>query len=853
MPENGQNNGSLRWVLAMAWRDSRGQRRKLLLFTFCIVFGIGALVAIRSFRHNLEATIDVQARTLLGADLRLSTLSEYSDEMEEFIASLGGDTSREVRLRSMAFFPDKGQTRLVEIRAMDGVFPFYGEIETQPAKAEFRSSEKPLALVEDTLLVQFGIQPGDTVKLGEQEFKIAGGLLRIAGESEIRGIFAPRIYIDQRYLEQTHLIQRGSLTRYRVYFRFDGGLGEEREALIEKVEDTLLADNRVDADTVSDRKRRLGRTLNNLYNFFNLIGFVALLLGGLGVAGAVQVYLKDKLNTVAVLRCLGAPAWKAFAVYLIQIMAVGLLGSILGAILGISIQFLLPGILLSFLPFEVPIFISWHSVIISMLFGWVVTLLFAFIPLLSVRRITPLRALRASFENPHILRSDPAFWIVVGLIVILMLGFCFAQTSRFRYGAGFAGALFGSLIVLSSMAVFLRWALRRLFPKSWPYAWRLGLSNLYRPNNRTLFLVVTLGMGTFLIYTIYLTQGILLAQTEFHHGEDRPNAIFFDIQPDQIEGMEKIVKDSGSPLIETVPIVTMRIAEINGRTPSEIRSDPESHTDGWTLRWEYRSTFRSKLTETEEIVEGTFTPTTDGTEPIPISIELSIMDDLDVKLGDEIVFDVQGIPIATRIDSVRKVDWARLKPNFYMVFPTGILEEAPAFYALATRTPDRQAMATLQHKVVQTYPNISAIDLSLVLDTLTSILDKMAFVIRFMASFTVATGLMVLAGAIVTSRYQRIQESVLLCTLGASGGFIRRIMSVEYILLGAMAGLTGALLAVGATWALAHFMFEIPFHINWSAFPVTVLAMCGLTLITGLLNSRGIANHPPLAVLRSEG
>jgi len=837
----------------MAWRDSRGQRRMLLLFAVCIVFGIAALVAIRSFRENLKSTIEAQAQTLLGADLSLKSRQRFSDRMEGFIEDLGGEQSREVRFQSMAFFPGPGTTRLVQVRALDGRFPFYGGIKTDPEGAEFRGSGERLALVEDSLMAQFGVAPGDVVKIGAVTFRIAGRLLQISGENEMRGLFSPRVFIDRQYLAETGLIQRGSMTRYRAYIRYPEGLSVAEEERLERLKKGLFAEEGVRFDTVAEEKRDLGRNLENLYDFLNLVGFIALLLGGLGVAGGVQVYLKEKLNTVAILRCVGVRMRQIFAIYILQIAAVGFVGSFAGAGVGVCVQFFLPMVLSFFLPFSVDVFVSWSSVLLSVSFGFGVTVLFALIPLLSVRAITPLQALRASFEDLRPLRKDPGFWIVFAVIVALVLSFCLTQTSEVEYGLGFAGGLAGSLILLSGLSVGVRWLVKRYFPKNWPYPWRQGLSNLYRPNNRTLFLIVTLGMGTFLICTIYLVQGMLLRQVSLTTGGSRANVVFFDIQPDQVDGVVATVRRNRYPVQETVPIVTMRLAEINGRTARELREDRSSGVERWTLNWEYRSTFRSSLIDTESIIEGAFTPVWTGGEPIPISIEENIARDLNVHLGDAILFDVQGVPLAVKIDSIRKVDWARLRPNFYMLFPAGVLEDAPAFYALLTRVPDRRGMADLQQEMVKAFPNVSAIDLSIVLDTITAILSRIAFVIRFMASFTVATGIVVLAGAMVTSRYQRIRESVLLATLGATGSVIRRILTVEYLLLGFLGGIAGTLLALVASWALAYFLFEIPYSIDWAMVPTAVAAVCALTVATGWLNSRGIAGHPPLAVLREEG
>ena len=836
----------------MAWRDSRGHRRKLFLLTLCIVSGIAVLVAIQSLKVNMETAIDRQARTLLGADLALRSRQPFSENAESFIASLGGTQSRETRFHSMAYFVNQAQSRLVEVRAIEGHFPFYGNYETNPASVEFRAEVEPLALVEDTLLSQYGTQLGEVVRIGELDFRIVGRLLRVPYENEIRGIISPRIFIDQRYLEMTGLIKRGSLTRYRVYFQFSGGISEGFQARLKDAKEGLLAQEGIRMDTVERRKRRMGRAMLNLYDYLNLVGFIALLLGGLGVAGAVQVYLKEKHATVAILRCLGTRIRDAFSIYLFQILVAGLIGSLLGAALGITLQYLLPVVLRPFLPISMELFIPWWSVLTCILFGWGITLLFALVPLLSLRLVTPLQGLRSGFETSLSPLRDPATWIVASGICLLTIVFSIVQTSKLILGLVFPTVLGITLIVLYLLAVALRWSARRYLPRRSPYYCFLGLSNLYRPQNRTVFLVVTLGMGTLLVFTVYHMQAMLLQQAEFTNQAERPNMVLFDIQTNQVEAVQQLVREVDCPASDVVPIVTMRLGGVNGRSVAEIKNDPDSKIENWVLNWEYRTTFRDHLSDTEEIVAGAFVPTADESASISISLEQEIAKDLSVGVGDRLTLDLQGVPIEARIASIRKVDWAQLKPNFYIVFPAGVLEEAPAFYALVTRVPDRNTVVDLQRRLHQEHSNVVAIDLSLVLDTLTAIFDRVAFVTRFMASFTVLTGLVVLATSVITSRHRRLQESALLSALGASSSLVRKILGVEFLLIGALSAIVGMILSIAVAWGLAQFVFEIPYSVAWGAIPWMAAAAALLTLATGLANSRGIANHPPLAVLRQE-
>lgn len=844
-----------RWAARMAWRDSRGQRRKLSLFVLSIVAGIAALVAINSFRDNLDGAIDAQARELLGADLRLSASRPFSERMESFIAETGDAQARETRFRSMAFFPEQEQARLVQVRALSGGFPFYGDYETTPAGVRVQEIDEPVALIDAGLMRQYQLEVGDPVSLGTQTFRIAGQLDAIAGEAEVGGVFAPRVIISRAFLEGTGLVEYGSVAFHIAFFRFEGGLPEAWGERLKELEAGLFAEERIRVQTVESRQEQLARVLGNLYRFLGLVGFVALLLGGIGVAGAVQVYLQEKLGTVAVLRCLGARAGEAFRLYLLQILVAGFTGAVLGVVLGVAVQFLLPVVMGPFLPVEVPIFLSWPSIGLSLLYGWAVAVLFAFVPLLGVRRVSPLSALRAGVEPLHRRRKDPWFWVVVTLLLALGLGFCLLQTRDVVLGLGFAGGLAASLAVLWLVASATLWTLRRLNPNRGSYAARLGLTNLYRPNNRTRFLIVTLGMGAFLINTLFLTRNLLLEQVEVSFAQGDPNLVLVDVQPDQLAGVEELLTTEGYPVADVVPVVTMRPLAIKGRAVEEIRNDPDRVADRWTLTWEFRVTYRDALLPNEEIIAGAWTGhhPPESTDPVPISLAENLLEDFGVGVGDTITWDVQGVPIETVIGSVRAVDWEFSRLNFGIVWPTGLLEEAPAFIAVLTRAPDRAATAGLQQKLVQRFPNVSAVDLSLLFESLTSILTRVAFVLQFMAAFTIATGLIVLAGSVIMSRYQRVRESVLLRTLGASGAFIRRVMSVEYALLGVLAAAVGIALSVAGAWALAHFAFDLPFSVGPLATVGSLAAMAILTLLTGLINSRGIASHPPLVILRDEG
>ncbi len=841
----------MNFVLKMAWRDSRASRRRLLLFSLSIVLGIAALVAVGSLMDNLQRAIDEQAKGLLGADLAVQSRSALTPEAEQFLNELGGEQAREVMFASMIVFPTSNdQTRLVSLRALDGAYPFYGDFLTDPADAPARlAAGGRVAVLEATLMAQFGLKPGDPVRIGETTFTVAGSLLSIPGESAAIAQLSPRVYFPLSELPATGLIGPGSLVRYKSYFKFAPEI--DVEALVRDLRGRFR-ELRLGFDTVEERKRDLGRALENVYAFMSLVGFISLFLGAIGVASAIHVHVRQKIPTVAVLRCLGCSARQAFAVYLVQGLGIGICGAILGAAVGLGVQLILPSFLEGLLPFAVEFAVSWAAVGQGMVAGLIICLLFTLLPLLPVRRVSPLVAIRSSFaENTS--GPDPARWTVYALIVGAVTVFALAQTRRWEHGVGFVVMLALSFGVLAGLAKVVAWTARRYFPKRAPYVWRQGVANLHRPNNRTVLLLLALGLGTFLIVTLALTRATLVAQIENTGGGDRPNLLFFDIQDDQIEPLTAILAAEGAPVKASAPIVTMRVRSLKGRPVEEVLRDNVNRIPQWTLRREYRSTYRSELGASETLVAGEFIGTVPaGTEVVPVSMEKGLADDMQLALGDELEFDVQGVPVKARLTSVREVEWRRMEPNFFVVFPAGVLEGAPKFFVAATRVDDAGHSARIQRAVVRELPSVSAIDLTLILQTLDGVFAKVQLVVQIMAFFTVFTGVIVLAGAVLSGRFQRLRETVLLRTLGANRRQLVRIQLVEYAILGLLAAVVGCGLALVANWLLSAFVFETAGVFAPATLAFAVAAVMTITLLTGLLANRGVADHPPLEILRQE-
>lgn len=841
----------MKWLLLMAWRDSRRSRRKLLLFSMSIVLGIAAMVAIGSFGKNLEQAVEQQTKALLGADLMVQSRDDFNERQRAALDGLGDAQSEQTLFSSMVLFPKTQGTRLGQIVGLRGDFPYYGSVETQPADAWAKYKRGEGALVEATLLHQFGAQVGDTVKIGELTVPVVGALLKVPGDNEMFASLAPRVFLRMEKLSETKLLGETSLARYRRFIRFPSEAALQTALKVLRDYGEKGEPLGVRLDTVEERKADLGDAMTNLYRFLNLVGFIALLLGAIGIASAIQVHVRQRLDSVAILRCLGTTASQAFTIYLLQGAALGLAGVVAGAGLGILLQQFLPLAFKDLIPIEVKFALDWIAVARAAGLGFGICMLFALLPLLQVRNVSPLAVFRRDLEPPS--RRDPWLWFVYLAIAAGVVGFAISQSKDWRMGVGLAAGLGGALLLLLGVARAVIWSVRRVTRASWPFVWRQGLASLHRPNNRTLLLMVSLGLGTFLILTLYLVQYSLVRQLQPDASGDRPNALLFDVQADQRDGVAAVLTNKNLLVLDSSPVVTMRIKSVKGVAASELIKGRQK-SDRWAFRREYRSTYRDHLASTEELISGAWIKTSSSTNAvIPISLEQGIAKELAVGLGDEIVFDIQGIPMKTRVASLRRVDWRRLQANFFVVFPTGVLEDAPGFFIITTRVRDSEESAALQRAVVQRYPNVSTIDFTLVLRVVEGIVGKISYAIQFMALFTVFTGVILLITAVLNTRFQRLRESILLRTLGASSGQLQKIQMIEFLMLGVLASATGILLAVGAQWLLTKFVFKVGFSLPVAHLLLAVVINSALTVVIGLTAGRSVVKRPPLEILRAEG
>ena len=831
--------------------------RRIGGYAASVALGVAALVAVHSFSGDVIRSIREESQLLLGADLRLTSNAAISDSVgaiADSVVAEGGRLSRVTGLVSMVYAPGSGATRLTQVRGVEGGFPLYGRVETAPPGIWSRLGEPGIAIVDEAIPIQLGVGAGDTLQVGSSSFVILGTVRGLPTDIGFQSAIGPRVFVARSDLAASGLLEFGSVARHHIYLRMPAGEDPE------DVEDRhwrFFRNQAVTSVTAQDQARRLTRGMRVLAWFLRVVGLTALLLGGIGAASAIHVYVKEKTASVAVLRCIGARERSVFNAYLLQALALGLVGSVAGVAGGIGLQRLLPLLITDVLPVAVEARVDSTAVVAGLVTGMAAAALFALLPLLRIRGIAPLQALRADFEPEATAKSRLdrvfAFGALVGGMLLLSLW----QAPEPEHGLGFAGGLSAALLLLYGTAVALTRLTRRYFPARASYAIRQGVANLFRPQNQTAAVMLALGLGSFLITTVLVVEASLDRALSTDAGEDRPNLLFFDVQPDQRDGVTGLVAEAGGGPVDLTAVVPARISSVNGRPAAEILRD---RSDGGPARWAvrrlYRNTSRAELSDTEELVAGRWwgddaaRGDNGDAPPDGLSLDAGLADDLRVGIGDRITWDVQGVPVTTTVENLRRVDWERFDINFLAVAEPGVFDQAPRSYLGLARIVDPQARARMQRNLVLSLPNVSVLDLALVQEALDTILGRVGGAIRFLALFIALAGVVVLVGSLSTSRYQRMRESALLKTLGARRSLVRQVLLAEYTSLGVLAGLTGALLGVCSAWALVELFFELDFQLPLGRVAAVWLVVVALTVVTGFANSRGVLRRTPLETLR---
>ena len=770
---------------------------------------------------------------------------------------------------SMALVQRSGLTRLAQIQAVTPGYPFYGDIITAPAGEWAHLQEGRVALVDPSLLISLNAHVGDTLALGFARFIIAGTLVSVPGDVGVSTTIGPRVYIPARFLDETSLLLFGSRSDHKTLLKLPPALPPSK--FIFRFKERLEKDH-VRYRTAAETEFNLTQAIDQLRDFLSVIGLVALLLGGIGVASGVNAFVMRKIDTVAILRCLGATSRQVLTIYLLQAVVMGFLGAAIGAVIGVGLQLGLPHVLADFLPVDVTVTIEPRALLTGLLVGVWVSLVFALKPLIALRNVSPLQTLRRESDAAALRGAsfDPMRVLVALVIALSVAALGIARAETPLQGLGFAAAIAGAVALLYGAAALLSASARKVVRPSWPFVLRQGVASLYRPGNQTRAVVLALGFGVFLMSTVYQVQDNLLRTVSVKLDASKANVLFFDVQDDQGAPLDSMIRANGYTIAQRTPIVPMKIVAINslvgdqllaggGARPDTLaESRPRSapgqrrpRRERWVLRREFRSTYRDSLMPSEKLSAGRFPTGGSRRDQLPeVSLDAEVAKSLQVGIHDTITWDVQGVRVTTRVTSLRDVNWTRFEPNFFAVFERRALEKAPKQFVILADVRGAGAVARLQRDVVTKFPNVASLDLTLVQQTIGRVLDKVTTAIRFMAALSLALGIPVLFSAVSATRRERLREGVLLKVLGATRRQVGRVMLAEYLLLGSLGSLAGVVLSVGGAWGLMHFIFKQPFVPALLPASLVALLMIAIAVSIGMLTGREVFRETPMAALR---
>jgi putative ABC transport system permease protein len=863
------------FIFRMAFRELRASWARLLFFFICVAIGVGSIVTLRSIIQNVRTALAGEARAIIAADVLIQTNRPWTPEVEADLEARLADPAVLERAESVETAtmvrPEQGSTvaRMVELRGVEPSFPFYGALTLeggQPYSHELLRGRG--ALIRPELLSQLGIAVGDRIVIGGFPFTVRGVIEQEPGRRVGGFSFGSRVFVDLADLRDTGLLVFGSRATYQVLLRV-------REDAVNRLTRDIrigYSDRFVTARSYLSTEDRMGEDLQRAEDFLSLVGFVIVVLGGIGVWSVTRVFVRQKLRSVAILKCLGASARQVLSTYTLQVALLALTGSLLGVGLAVLAMAALPESLTAALG-DITYRVTWSAAGQGLLVGLLVSLLFALVPLLEIRSVKPLLLLRgldvsvspsgqpAGQAGGLITRLRAgvagairgADWLQVGagvLTAAALVAVATWQAGSLRAGAvvtvGFAAV---AIVLYAAAWAFVR-AVMPLASAPW-FPLRHAVVSLRRPGNQTRVILLAVGLGCFFVIGVRALQNNLVS--EFLVDFDRSGADLFlvDVQQDQVEGVREIVtagQDAGAAPPRLVPVLRARVVGIRDRD-AELEGFGDARGRG--LGREYVITYRDHLEANETLAAGQFWQEPRGAE---VSVESGILERGGIRLGDRMRFDVMGRSIEATVTSIRDVRWEDARSGGFMfVFNPAVLAEAPHSYIGFVRGPDDlAARGRLQHDLVAAYPNVSVIDGREILDRVQGIVDNVVLAITIVGGIALLSGVLILVGAVAMTRFQRIYEAAILRTLGASTRMLTTMLALEYCALGLLAGAIGAAGALGLSWAVTRHVLDI----DWRPEPVLLTSSALLTMVLvggiGVAASAGILRNKPLATLRAE-
>lgn len=880
--------------LKLAWRETANSWSRFMFLFLCIALGVGAIVAVDLFATNVEQGILEDARGLLGGDIELSWRRTMTPNGQSVLDSLSERkiiVSHITELAGMAAVEldqpsgqgTKATSQLVELKALDSLYPLYGNLKVEPAQpamkllAPTQSGCRRLpcfgAIAQKSLLIRLNLGLGSELRIGQVNFIITGVLVKEPDKIATAFSLGPRVMISREALTATELVKTGS--RIHERFRLQLTPSSNLQRWLGELRGRLSQEG-VQVKSYRDAQPRLRRFLDQLTLYLGLIGLTILWVGGIGVACTIQGFIVQKTPIIATLKTLGADSSQVLSIYLTQCLLLGSIGSLAGGILGTGLHQGLPLLLQGFIPETFSLHPTIMPILRGIAIGTLATLAFSLWPLLAIRSVSPSLIFRQEVDHGayHI---EPRSWIPILVVTVkdwwndrmqrmtslliagCLLGLAIWQAHSLSLGLFFSGAFIVAIFALLGGTSLLFWILRHIhFPQT--LLLRHATSNLQRPGNFTKAMTLAIGIGVMLMTTLLTVQHTLLALIEDQIPTKAPSFFFIDIQPDQYTSFKQVLEEHiPNGAYDLVPVVRTRLTAINSQT-----INPEDHKgkrNGWYFTREYVVTTFPTLPKDNIVTLGHWwdNPQLErSTKKVPkpdniprVSVEEDAAKNLGLSIGSTLTLNIQGVPFVAKVSSFRKVDWGSLSMNFFMIVEPGSLDGAPITYIATARAPQTVEIP-LQQAIVADMPNVTAIHVGDVLKNIAKIFRQLAMGIQALALLCLITGAVVMIAAISINRYRRLHELAILKALGGSRGLLLFSLGTEFGLIGGFAGLVGLFLGCLLSWSILYFFFDLTWTLNMTDLLTGLLLTITLTLITGFLGTYRLLGLPPLSVLRQE-
>ncbi len=835
----------MNFIFNLVFREIRSSWRRLLFFFLCIALGVGSIVALRSLINNLSRAVAGDARGILTADFEVSSTSPFSPtdiaKIEEVIGKSTIVEARNEAVTTSSMARNEENFTFADLKGIESPFPLVGDFVLADGKPfDFSLLDNLGAVVQSTLLTKLNVKIGDTIRIGDADFEIRAAFDEEPGGSSGFKL-GPRVFIEKKAFDSAGLLRFGSRARRRILYRTSENPAELIKQLREALKGSIIT-----VQSYRETQENLGEQFAKTENYLSLTGLLILVLGGIGVWNVARVFVEQKRKTVAILKCLGAGGGSILTIYLLQIMTLGLVGSLFGVFLAQAAMWFVKSRFADGLPANMSYSLQNSAIWQGVVLGLLISLLFSVLPLLQIRNIKPSLLLRDT-NNIEIRKLDWTKWTIGLLSLVGLLGLATWQAGSLKIGIAFLVSLAVTSSVLYVSAIFLT-RLLKLFKNIGSFSVSQAINSLYRPGNQTRVILLAVGLGAFVVLAVQSLQTNLIREFDLSRNQTLPSLFVFDVLKSQVNEVKSLAENATGETIKPIPNVRMRMTELDGK-PIDFQQKEMRQEQG-RLGREYIVTYRPQLEDNEELIEGKWFGENAENE---VSMADDMRDLLNFDLGSVITFDVLGRRISAKVTSIRKFDTKKTRTAFMFVFPPGVLEKAPQTFTIPiTKKLDAKPRADFQRSVLDKFANVQIFDVADIVNAVGKLINNFVLAISFVGSFVILTGILILIGSVALTKSQRIYENAILKTLGAKRPTLAVILLVEYGLLGLLAGIIGTIFSTAMSYGVTKFIFEIDWSFDVNLFFIGICTTTLLVMIVGTIASFDVLFRKPLATLRNQ-